>query len=55
MPGEEEVLFISKYTAPALVRVGLDGSYATVAQDPWYSRAFFAGSAPVSPDGREVL
>lgn len=60
MPEEDEALVIVPEAqgdiGRGLARVSLDGSYAYVAQDPWYDwEVEFVGAAAVSPDGREVL
>ena len=56
--GEDEGLFIVTQASPdfpvGLLRAGLNGGYAYVAQDPWYASASFVGAA-AAPDGREVL
>jgi len=60
MPGEDELIYIFVPDARpgfpvGLLRVGVNGGHTYVAQDDWYRFASYAGDAPVSPDGREVL
>lgn len=60
MPAEDAALLLRQDTwvpefPPGLLRVGLEGEWSYLFQDPWFSGAALLPGQPVSPDGRELL